>query len=141
MNKHQKLALLIAPFLLIGGYIAADYYSIAKEKTAMEQKAGRLKAVDGCNLQADACTLQKGPLEIKLRVNPSLAEQLLLVSNHSLDGVTIAFGGASPEVMSMGSDNKHWNISLSSDAIEPAKIKLITSINEVFYFADVIVDR
>ncbi len=137
MNKHQKLALLIAPFLLIGGYIGADYYSVAKEKEAMEQKAGRLTALDSCDLQTDYCTLQKGVLEIKLRVNPSLAEQLLLVSNHSLDGVTVAFGNGSPEIMSMGSDNKHWKLFVSSDAIETTKLKLVTSINEVFYFAEV----
>ena len=43
MNKHKKLALIVAPFLLIGGYVAADYYAAAQARAEMDNKAGRLR--------------------------------------------------------------------------------------------------
>ncbi len=137
MNKHQKLALIVAPFLLIGGYIAADYYSIAQDKAAMEQKAGRMTTLGDCNLQKGSCILQKGPLEMTLSVDQATAGQLLLVSNQPLEGVTIAFADDNPERMFLDGDNKHWKMTMKSAVIVATKLKLITSINKVYYFVEV----
>jgi len=63
MNKHTKLAIFIAPVLLILGYIGSDYY--------MEYKAGQTKLYplqsDGrCDLLAQKCVLTSGELKINV---------------------------------------------------------------------------
>ncbi|MEE9302392.1 MAG: hypothetical protein V3U84_01270 [Thiotrichaceae bacterium] len=135
MNKHQRLALIVAPFLLIGGYIAADYYDVAQQKVAMAEKAGRLTLVDGCNLQTNSCTLQKGGLELQLKAVGS--GKLLLTSNEALEGATLAIGDDEPKGMLKSNDNKHWEIQLPENAIKATTMKLVTSINQVFYFAEI----
>ncbi len=137
MNKHQKLAMLVAPFLIIGGYVAADYYAAAQARAEMDNKAGRLTTVDGCNLQVNKCTLQKGNLEMKLMLDPDDQHQLLLVSNEALEGVSLALDNTEPAKMTLNGDNQHWKIGLTAPVKANTTLKLITSINEVLYFIEI----
>ncbi|WP_371186634.1 hypothetical protein [Thalassotalea maritima] len=70
MNRHTKVAIFIAPFLLLGGYIAADYW-------AKHTKGGgvyQLTPEPGCDVVGDACLLQSGDLKIKLTQQANLTK-------------------------------------------------------------------
>ena len=63
MNKHTKLAIFVAPVLIILGYASSDFY--------MEYKAGEDKlfslVVDGsCDILAETCILKAGEFEVNI---------------------------------------------------------------------------
>lgn len=62
MNKHKKLAIFIAPFLLIAGYILADYFA---EQKANESRVFALTLQGQCEL-LQACLLTSNKLQINI---------------------------------------------------------------------------
>jgi len=63
MNRHTKLALLIAPVLFIAGFIASDYYV---EHQAAQDKVFYLKQQSNCDILADKCVLESGEFLISV---------------------------------------------------------------------------
>lgn len=57
MNKHTKLAILIAPILAIGGYIASDLYLASDAEKA---KFIPLATEKSCDVLAGECVLSSG---------------------------------------------------------------------------------
>ncbi|WDE04853.1 hypothetical protein SG34_026670 [Thalassomonas viridans] len=57
MNRHTKLAILIAPVLFIAGFIASDYYM---EHQAAQDKVFYLTQQNNCDVLADKCVLESG---------------------------------------------------------------------------------
>ena len=85
MNRHTKLALVIAPFLAIGGYGATDYYM--RNKTHEEQLL-KLNLEQDCNLTTRPCTLTADQISIELQHR---GNETLLVTTFPLDLATISF--------------------------------------------------
>lgn len=63
MGRHTKLALLIAPFLMLGGYIASDYWV---EHQAGQTRIFTLQNKDGCDVHNKKCILSAGEFEINV---------------------------------------------------------------------------
>lgn len=63
MNKHTKIAIFVAPFLAVGGYIASDYFV---EYQAMEKKVVMLNQIADCDVLAKNCILAAGELKISV---------------------------------------------------------------------------
>ena len=63
MSKHTKLALFVAPFLIIIGFIASDIWL---EQQAGQAKVYVLQAVGGCELVNKQCQLASGDLKINV---------------------------------------------------------------------------
>ncbi|PCH83503.1 MAG: hypothetical protein COB89_06540 [Piscirickettsiaceae bacterium] len=63
LNKHSKLAILLAPFLIVAGYIASDQYEAYKLN---EQKIFSLSAPQQCNIFKAECILTSGNMQISL---------------------------------------------------------------------------
>ena len=63
MNKHTKLAILVAPFLAVGGYILSDLYL---ENQAQELRLFNLKPESSCNILAQQCVLTSGDFQINV---------------------------------------------------------------------------
>ena len=137
MNRHQKLAIIIVPFLIIGGYVAADYYVLAKEKATLQGKALQLELQEPCDLYTTACILKQGNAKMKLKAIPSLNGQLSLLSNYPLEGVTLSLDDGKPQPLLMGSDGNHWQTNIENITLKPKQLRLVTSINKMFYFADI----
>ncbi len=83
MNKHQKLALFIAPLLMIIGYIASDYYI---ESQAHEPKLFVLQTEGECDVLNKQCVLSSG--EFKLSVF-DVEGRTTINSTFPLDAVTL----------------------------------------------------
>lgn len=63
MNKHNKLALLVAPFLILGGYIASDFYI---ENKAEQQRVFQLVPFGHCDVINQKCILRSGDFEVNV---------------------------------------------------------------------------
>ena len=63
MNKHSKIAILIAPLLLIGGFIASDYFI---EYQAQQPQVFQLKPVGSCDIVNQQCLLGVGELQVSI---------------------------------------------------------------------------
>ena len=63
MNKHKKLAIFVAPILILIGYIASDYYL---EYQAQESQLFQLQPQGTCDVLNKQCVLSTG--EFKLSV-------------------------------------------------------------------------
>ncbi|MBF0219616.1 MAG: hypothetical protein HQL49_08830 [Gammaproteobacteria bacterium] len=83
MNRHSKTAIVIAPFLIVGGYIAADYYDNAQKA---QQNIFPLEAKESCHLQQSACYLRHEKLSITLNYQ----QQLQISSNYPLDELAMS---------------------------------------------------
>ena len=88
MNRHTKLALVIAPFLAIGGYGATDYYM--RNKTHDEQLL-KLNLDGNCNLTSQPCILTADQISIELHHS---GKDTLLTTTFPLDLVTVSFTDA-----------------------------------------------
>ncbi|GAB2999117.1 hypothetical protein [Psychrosphaera aestuarii] len=63
MNKHTKMALYVAPFLILGGYILSDMWvesQAAKDKVVIMQQQGI------CDVLEQICVLEAGDLQLNI---------------------------------------------------------------------------
>lgn len=68
MTKQMKLAIIIAPFLLLGGYLLADYSEQQKQQEVIYPLS-----IDGsCDIIHKRCLLNSGKLQINLYQNAAL---------------------------------------------------------------------
>jgi hypothetical protein len=63
MNKHLKLAFMVAPFLAVIGYIGADYYN---ESVAAQEKIIELTTDGHCDVINQNCLLKSREFKINV---------------------------------------------------------------------------
>lgn len=86
MNRHSKLAIMIAPFLAIGGYIASDYY-VKHEQDSTEQYL-KVTQEGPCDLVNTTCQFEADRLSMTLRHNNG---QTVLESTFPLSRAVISW--------------------------------------------------
>lgn len=141
MNRHKKLAIIVAPFLFICGYIVTDYYSEAqKDKVEQQAKIKQLTLVSACNLQSTACVLKNDSLSLTLTLkNNALQPQLWVQSDKPLKGIKIALNSVKPFSLSMDTSTD-WHIDTDSNLKKPYDIKLAASHEDMIYYAEMHID-
>ena len=106
MNRHTKMAILVAPFLLIGGYIASGYYM---DYQAKQLKIIELHPKESCNVLEQKCVLSAGEFQINVYDRDALTQ---VNSTFPLDKVTLFLvdntGKATPYLMEMGDNPYYW---------------------------------
>ena len=63
MNRHTKIALMVAPFLILGGYIASDFYL---EKQAEQARIYNMVPFGHCDVINQKCILKSGEFEVNI---------------------------------------------------------------------------
>lgn len=119
MNTHLKIAIGIAPFLLIGGWIAADYWDNAKQQPPQEI-ALTLKAP--CHLSRNRCVLESAQLSLQLQSeNSAEGTRVRLLANQPLKGVLLEVvhpaRGSSPLSMAAVGSPQRWRVTLPHNAL------------------------
>ena len=96
MNRDQKIALFLAPFLLIGGYAATDQYLGSRDQPA---ELFELEAAGDCRLFDGDCILQSGDMQVNVtdtggvtRVNSSYPADSVSLSLVYRDGLETIYG-------------------------------------------------
>lgn len=63
MNRHTKIALMVAPFLIVGGYIASDFYL---ENKADQERVFNMVPFGHCDVINEKCILKSGKFEVNI---------------------------------------------------------------------------
>jgi hypothetical protein len=138
MNRHTKIAIFIAPFLIVGGYIAADYYDEEKKKN---RNLFKLKIQGQCNLLKAPCQLTNKQLTLTLSDDNGITK---VKSNHLLEKITFSLidnnHKESVYQMNYQTDTKYWQAKTEiSDLLyhsSKLKLRLIATVNKGFYFSE-----
>lgn len=83
MNKHTKVAFMVAPILAVVGYIAADYYD---ENQASQEKIVQLIPDGHCDVINQKCILKSGEFKINVTDTDGVTQ---VNATFPLDSVTL----------------------------------------------------
>lgn len=96
MNKDKKLAIILAPFLLVAGYVISDQYL---ESKANAPKFYPLTAKGECAMFTKDCIMQSGDMQINItdsggvtKINTSYPVDTAAISLVYDDGKEIIYG-------------------------------------------------
>jgi hypothetical protein len=126
MNRHLKIAFIVAPFLAIGGYAVMDQYDYYQKKK-LAKALYTLKAEGACVLSSGACVLKNESLTVSL--SSAAAETngdvpMYLESSVALAGGKLGFGDEGAEIpqrsLQQLQDDQHWRVGLPQAAIGEA---------------------
>lgn len=146
MNRHTKLAIILAPFLAIGGYIATDYYAKIQSET---ERFLKLAPQGECYILKDECKLGNGKFMI------SLAEKngaIHLATTHPIDHAVISLvsgsSGTNPNIeneklyqLKQNKNRLNWTLDTrltdtpKLDAINT--LRLLITIKKTSYLAEI----
>tara|TARA_R110002050_G_scaffold240654_1_gene377005 strand:+ start:869 stop:1309 length:441 start_codon:yes stop_codon:yes gene_type:complete len=83
MNRHLKVAFMVAPFLAVLGYIGADYYN---ESEAAKTKIIQLVPEGHCDIINQSCVLVSGEFKVNISDQAGVTE---INSTFPLDSATL----------------------------------------------------
>lgn len=83
MNRHLKVAFMVAPFLAVLGFVGADYYN---ENKAAEKKIIELKPEGNCDIINQNCILASGEFKLNISDEEGITE---INSTFPLDSATL----------------------------------------------------
>ena len=143
MNKHTKLALILAPFLTIGGYIAAGYY--ADMQTGKEQFL-KLIPENECKITQGDCKMANGKFRLNLA---SKEEGIHLATTHPIDHavISLATGSSKEKLYKLDQNKDRLNWKSESELLRQTlnnashdgtlKIRLLLTIRKTSYLAEI----
>lgn len=139
MGKHKKLAIFVAPILMVIGYIVSDYYL---EYKAEESKLFQLVSEGECDVLNNKCILNVG----ELKVNVFDVEGVTTVnSTFPLDEVTFFIvdekNKAKAFVFKKVKTAYYWHSptplrELVSNSASPQKLRLIARVKGGQYISE-----
>ena len=111
MNKHSKMALIVAPFLLIGGYGLMDLYLTETQDPRYFQL--QLTNAD-CNISANECILTAGELELSIYLEDDMTVVNTTFPMYRVSLFTVASDGSTEEVkLGMVKSPYYWRAEMS----------------------------
>jgi len=141
LNPQLKIAIFIAPFLLIGGYIAMDYY--AKEDPP-DNALYQLQAVnERCDFSNNSCLFSNDDLSLSVTLEEQLdsgGSTIRVTSEQALKGVAIALTDiddeAAPLSMAPADDRRRWRIDIQAPLTIFPYLRLVVSTDKGLYYAE-----
>ncbi len=141
LNPQLKTAIFIAPFLLIGGFIAMDYY--AKEDPP-ENALYQLHPVnERCDFSSNSCLFSNDDLQLSVTLEEPLdpgSNTIPVTSGQALKGPAIAPTAIDDESvplnMTPADDHRHWHISIQIPPTIFPYLRLVISTHQGLYYAE-----
>lgn len=140
LNRHTKIAIFVAPILIILGFAASDLWVTNK---AMEVRLFEMKPMNGnCDVLAKECILQSGEFKISVYVENGITT---LNSTFPLDTATLFFvnesGASTSYRMGMKKSPYYWyqKTDIEETAKAPGsqqKIRLLATIKGGQYISE-----
>lgn len=139
MNRHTKIAIFVAPILVLLGYVLSDMY--------MEHEANKTKIVElvpfgHCDVKHHKCVLKSGEFEINVMDENGITT---VNSTYPLDTATLFIvsknSQSSPYQLGMKDSPYYWKRetplgSLIVNKGDSAKLRVIIEIKGGKYFAE-----
>ncbi len=139
MNRHLKVAFMVAPFLAILGYIGADFYN---ENEASKEKIIQLVPEGHCDIINQSCVLKSGEFKVNISDEDGLTE---VNSTFPLDSATLFLVDKADKMTSyplgMKKSPYYWRSktelrSLVSNKGDSYKLRLIAKIKGGQYISE-----
>ena len=134
MNKHKRLAFIVAPFLAIGGYIIADTY----DKYQVDKKRYHTLKIEGkCDIDQGPCLLKGAGLILEYTIKGELTN---IEANHPLGAAAISMtDDEKPFNLEPKIDKKNWTIpttSFKSPTIKDGAIRIVVTAKDHTFFSE-----
>ncbi len=138
MHKHTKMAIVIAPFLIVGGYIAADYYAQEQDKS---KNLFQLSLEGQCDLTKNPCILSNAQLTLTLSDQYGVTR---IESNHPVEEMILSFvNDYNKEIrykMKSDENQQNWQAKTEASSLlsqsSELKMRLISIVNKGYYFSE-----
>ena len=138
MNSHSKMAIFLAPFLVVGGYIAADYYAQEQVKS---RNLFELSLEGHCNLAKNSCILKNKQLILTLSNKNDIT---IIESNHPLEEVILSIVDKDNKEtryqMQSNKNRQFWQSETQVSSLlkqsPELKMRLISTVNKGYYFSE-----
>jgi len=139
MNRHLKVAFMVAPFLAVFGFIGADYYN---ENKASQTKIIELKPEGHCDIINQSCVLKSGDFKVNISDKEGITE---VNSTFPLDSATLFLVDAADQItpypLGMKDSPYYWKNhtelrKLTSNKGDSYKLRLIAKIKGGNYIAE-----
>ena len=138
MHKHTKMAIVIAPFLIVGGYIAADYYAQEQDKS---KNLFQLSLEGQCDLTKNPCILSNAQLTLTLSDQYGVTR---IESNHPVEEMILSFvNDYNKEIrykMKSDENQQYWQAKTEASSLlgqsSELKMRLISIVNNGYYFSE-----
>ncbi len=137
MSKHKKLAIIIAPFLAIGGYVATDYYD--KHQTN-KKRYHNIKIQGKCDIDRGPCLLEGAGLILEYTIKGDLTN---IEANYPLGSAAISMkvgDNEKPFNLTPVSNKKNWTIQTStykhSETASSETIRLVVTAKNHTFFSE-----
>lgn len=147
MNRHLKVAFFVAPFLLIGGYIIADYYQSDRDQRhrAANYILHELKQDSECKLEREQCLLHSGKLVLDVFV---AGNRYRVVSNRKLENVAMALAQDDRESRAVAmiphEGQRQWSTPVRQltnlEMEKPLLLRIVATSERDQYYAEVPID-
>lgn len=142
-SPHLKIALIVAPLLVIGGYIAADLFRPEEAPVAPGQTTSAMQVSEKCRLLGGVCELLHR--EIAANLGATLQEDggtlIHLATSVPLAGALIAGEQQEPVTMQSRGNDKRWKALLPYPLQEGDRLRLAMVSGERRYYAEITVRR
>lgn len=140
LSRHTKLALIMAPILLVGGYIAADYYESRQDA---DDQVYQMEKKSVCNLRGAGCEFTILEFEVALSAKPTESGGSLFVlkTSEAVQAVNleVLHGGESDRPRSMLADSNDVNKWVLDSPVpfgSVSEFHLVISTGKAFLFAE-----
>ncbi len=139
MNRHMKVAFMVAPFLAVLGYIGADFYN---ENEAAKTKIVQLVPEGHCDIVNQSCVLKSGEFKVNVSDKAGITE---VNSTFPLDSATLFLVDKHDKItaypLGMQKSPYYWRSntqlgSLVSNKGDSYKLRLITKIKGGQYISE-----
>jgi hypothetical protein len=139
MNKHLKVAFMVAPILAVLGFVGADYY---EESEASKVKITELAPEGHCDIINSSCVLTSGEFKVNISDEAGVTE---VNSTFPLDTATLFLVDKNEKMtaypLGMQKSPYYWKSktqlrSLVSNKGDSYKLRLITKIKGGQYISE-----
>lgn len=145
-NFHFIVALLVAPFLAILAWYAADAALGDREEKAQEGLGYELLGDSNCRYESGTCTMSNGNFELDIQVDRlEDGEDKLAVrveSAHPLDGINMGWVNPGAEdaeqtaLRSTGDKRTQWEGVIPGEASTEARMRVLAKADETSYYGE-----
>ncbi|MGV6858089.1 MAG: hypothetical protein ACWA5X_03860 [bacterium] len=143
LSPHMRLALVIAPLLAVGGYVATDMY---KEADVPDEQVYRLQAQGDCHLASgNSCSFSGMGLDATLAVEGTAEGGTAVLVQTSLPVKQVMLEAAgttstTPRSMANVADGEGWRLELPHALSGYEELHIVFSTRRAFLFLETGVD-
>ena len=139
MNKHTKMAIYVAPILIVLGYVASDYYL---EQDAEERRVYQIQPSGPCNIVALQRLFEAGDLKLDLF---DVEGMTTANATYAMDAVTLLLvdehNQSTPYEMKLAQSKYYWHAATPirsnfEQTLQPQKLRLIVKIKGSQYISE-----